>query len=81
MPANTFSISGLTNNQVELSRIKFGKNKLAYKKENKLFKTVKRLAKDPMTVLLLVASFIYFISGETGDGIFLTLAIVFITSI
>ncbi|MGB4774264.1 MAG: cation-translocating P-type ATPase, partial [Daejeonella sp.] len=43
--------------------------------------TVKRIAKDPMMILLLVAATIYFISGKTGDGIFLAVAIVFQTSI
>ena len=81
MPANHFNITGLTNEQVILAREKFGQNKLDYKKENSFFDTVKRIVKDPMTVLLLVAALIYFISGKTGDGIFMTAAIIFITSI
>jgi len=81
MPANHFNISGLTNEQVILAREKFGKNKLNYKKENSFLDTVKRIAKDPMMILLLAASSIYFISGKTGDGIFLAAAIVFQTSI
>ena len=81
MPANHFNISGLTNEQVILAREKFGKNKLNYKKENSFSDTVKRIAKDPMMILLLAASSIYFISGKTGDGIFLAAAIVFQTSI
>src|SRR6478752_6986083 len=81
MPANHFDISGLTNEQVVLAREKFGQNKLDYKKENSFLDTVKRIAKDPMMILLLVASSIYFISGKTGDGIFLTVAIIFQTSI
>lgn len=81
MPANNFDILGLTNEQVILAREKFGKNKLDYKKENSFFDTVKRITKDPMMILLLVASFIYFSSGKTGDGIFLTAAIIFQASI
>lgn len=81
MPANNFNISGLTNEQVILARKEFGQNKLDYKKESSLFDTVKRIAKDPMLIMLLVAASIYFISGKTGDGIFLTAAIVFQTSI
>ena len=81
MPANHFNISGLTIEQVILAREKFGKNKLNYKKENSFLDTVKRIAKDPMMILLLAASSIYFISGKTGDGIFLAAAIVFQTSI
>ncbi len=81
MPANNFNISGLTDEQVILARKEFGQNKLDYKKESSLFDTIKRIAKDPMLIMLLVAASIYFISGKTGDGIFLTAAIVFQTSI
>ena len=81
MPANHFNISGLTNEQVILAREKFGQNKLDYKKETGFLETVKRIAKEPMTILLLVAASIYFISGKSGDGIFLVVAIIFVTSI
>ncbi len=81
MSANNFNIQGLTNEQVILARKKFGQNKLDYKKETGFIDTVKRIAKDPMMILLLAASSIYFISGKTGDGIFLAVAIVFQTSI
>ncbi|PKL80969.1 MAG: haloacid dehalogenase [Ignavibacteriae bacterium HGW-Ignavibacteriae-4] len=81
MPANNFDILGLTNEQVILARERFGQNKLDYKKENNFLDTLKRIGKEPMTILLLVAASIYFISGETGDGAFLVVAIIFITSI
>ncbi len=81
MYSNHFNIKGLDDAQVFLAREKFGQNKLNYKKENRFLDVVKSIAKDPMIILLLVASFLYFISGETGNGIFLIVAIVFITSI
>jgi Ca2+-transporting ATPase len=79
--SNNFNITGLTNEQVLTAREKFGINILNYKKENSFLDTLIRIAKDPMIILLLVASSIYFISGKIGDGIFLTVAIVFQTSI
>lgn len=81
MSSNHFNIEGLDNEQVIRAREKFGQNKLDYKKESSFLNTVKRIAKDPMIILLLVASSIYFISSETGNGIFLLAAIIFITSI
>lgn len=42
---------------------------------------IKGLAKEPMVLLLLVTSCIYFISGKTGDGIFLACAIILIAGI
>lgn len=81
MPTNHFNSKGLTNDQVQLAREKFGSNTLNFKKENTFLSTLKRIANDPMVILLLVASSIYFISGKIGDGIFLAAAIVFQTSI
>jgi Ca2+-transporting ATPase len=81
MPINNFDIYGLTDQQVLNAREKSGTNRLIYKKENKIWDAVKSLAKEPMVILLLVASLIYFISGDTGDGIFLSSAIVLVSAI
>ncbi|MGF7080335.1 cation-translocating P-type ATPase [Mucilaginibacter sp. UYCu711] len=81
MAENNFNIKGLTQEQVLDSRQQFGKNTLQFKKENNPLDAIKSLAKEPMVVLLLVASSIYFISGKTGDGIFLASAIVLVAGI
>ncbi|MEO8412961.1 MAG: cation-translocating P-type ATPase [Ginsengibacter sp.] len=81
MPPNNFNIQGLTPDQVMLARKKYGQNKLAFKKQNGSIDALKRLAKEPMVVLLLAASVIYFISGKTGDGIFLSSAIILVSVI
>ena len=73
----THQIKGLTDQEVLTSRAKNGTNQLIFKKENGLWNVVKRLAKDPMVLMLLVASIIYFISEKTADGIFLVSAILF----
>ena len=81
MPATNFNIEGLTHEQVFTAREKYGYNRLHYKKENGLIDAIKNLAKEPMVILLLAASSIYFISGKTGDGIFLAFAIVLVSAI
>lgn len=81
MPDSNFDFKGLTSEQVKTSREKHGQNLMTYKKENAFFSTLKRIAKDPMFILLAVAASIYFLSGKIGDGIFLSVAIVFQTSI
>jgi P-type Ca2+ transporter type 2C len=81
MTENHFNISGLSSSEVLASREKFGQNTLEFKNENGFLETLKDIFKEPMTIMLLVAASIYFISGETGDGIFLVVAIIFITSI
>jgi P-type Ca2+ transporter type 2C len=81
MPINTFDISGLTSEQVLASRKKGGANTSTYKKENGFLDALKSLIKEPMILLLLAASSIYFISGKIGDGIFLSSAIILVAAI
>jgi len=75
--SSTQNIKGLTTEEVNASREKKGQNILAYKKENTLLDAIKSLATEPMIIMLLIASCIYFIMGHTGDGIFLACAIIF----
>lgn len=81
MTSNNFNIKGLNQEAVSQSRQKHGLNKSGYKKENGFIDAFKALVKEPMVILLLVASVIYFVSGKTGDGIFLSSAIVLVSVI
>ena len=81
MPIHNFNIQGLSQAQVLVSREKHGKNAVNYQPENALLEAIKSFLKDPMVVLLLVASVIYFVSGQTGDGIFMLSAIVLVSGI
>lgn len=75
------NIKGLTKNEVVQSRQQYGTNTVEVKKENKLLHTLKGLAKEPMVILLLAASSIYFLSGSTGDAVFLAISILFVAAI
>jgi P-type Ca2+ transporter type 2C len=81
MYTNNFNIKGLSQEQVLASREKNGKNAVAYKRENAFWSVLKGFFKDPMVILLFVASIIYFVSGQTGDGIFMVSAIVLVSGI
>ena len=81
MPINNFNIQGLSQQQVITSREKYGKNAVDYQHRNAFLEALKGFLKDPMVILLLVASIIYFVSGETGDGIFMVSAIVLVSGI
>lgn len=81
MPETNYSIKGLSNQQVISARELHGQNKLNYKQENTVLDVIKNLAKEPMILLLLVASIIYFVSGNIGDGIFLASAIIIVSVI
>lgn len=72
---------GLTDEEVLRSRATNGSNRLAFKKENAVVLALKSLMKEPMVLLLLVASAIYFVSGEVSNGIFLASAIVLVAGI
>jgi P-type Ca2+ transporter type 2C len=81
MAENVFKIKGLSEEEVLFSRKKHGENEVIYKKENQFIKAILKFVKDPMILLLLTASTLYFISGKTTDGIFLASAILLITLI
>ena len=82
MSIKNFNIKGLTNQEVLASREKHGSNTTAFKKPNFLLQSLKKFLQDPLIIiLLLVSSSIYFITGETADGIFLLFAILFVSLI
>ncbi|MBC7759079.1 MAG: cation-translocating P-type ATPase [Phormidesmis sp. FL-bin-119] len=74
-------ITGLNDEQVLIARNKSGYNKLSQKKENRFIGGLLMLLREPMVLLLLVASAIYFISGNISDGLFLASAIVLVAAI
>ncbi|MBJ2176457.1 cation-translocating P-type ATPase [Aureibaculum sp. A20] len=81
MPTNNFNINGLSSEQVLISREKYGKNTLNYKRENNVLDDITKLVKEPMIILLFVAALIYLISGNIGDAIFLASAIILVSII
>ncbi len=81
MSIDNFNIKGLTQEEVLQARATYGENILEGKKTLGFFHALKGLVKEPMVILLFVASVVYFISGNTGDGIFLAAAIVMVSAI
>ena len=81
MSVHNFNITGLNEVQVVESRKIYGTNKLFFKKENPFIDILKGLIQDPMIVLLLIASAIYFITGSRGDGFFMLSAIMLVSVI
>lgn len=81
MSSNNFNIKGLSNEEVIASRTKHGENATVFNEENHFLKAILNFLKDPMILLLLVASIIYFINGKTADAVFLASAIVMVSLI
>jgi Ca2+-transporting ATPase len=72
---------GLTTSQVTQSRSTYGENKVEDKSKNGLLAAVLGLVKEPMLILLIVASAIYFLTGSQGEGLFMLGAIIVISAI
>ncbi len=81
MPSPPQQFSGLNDREVIESRKKHGENRLKFRKENEVLRVVRRLATEPMILLLLLSALIYYFSGKTGDALFLSSAIIFISLI
>jgi Ca2+-transporting ATPase len=80
IPTNS-SILGLNKVEVEQSRIKNGLNSIEYQKKNNLLSSIIEMVKEPMFLLLLTATSIYFITADFGNGIFMTAAILLVSTI
>jgi len=74
-------IKGLSEAEVAESRIKNGTNSLDHQHKNNFWTSVIEIGKEPMFLLLVTATSIYFITGEHSNGIFMSIAILLIASI
>lgn len=81
MQENQKLITGLSNDEVIASRKKSGSNSLEHQKKNHLLISILEMIKEPMFLLLVAAASIYYITGDYGDGIFMTLAILLVAVI
>lgn len=75
------NLSGLTSQQVLDSRLKHGANRIEKAKDRYLLTAIKNALKEPMLLLLAVASTLYFIHGDLAEGVFLLCAIILVWSI
>ena len=73
--------TGLSNEEVISSRKKNGNNSLEHQQKNHFLISLLEMIKEPMFLLLVAAASIYYISGDYGDGIFMTVAIVLVSAI
>jgi Ca2+-transporting ATPase len=81
MPQVKNTWQGLNTSQVEQSRQTHGENKVVSTSRNGFVTAVLGLAKEPMLILLTLASAIYFVTGAWGEGLFMLGAIIAISAI
>ncbi|MFI5150203.1 MAG: cation-translocating P-type ATPase [Bacteroidia bacterium] len=73
--------TGLTTEEVTQSRLVHGSNTFNYKKESRFIHALGGIAREPMILMLLAATALYFISGKWGDGLFMAFAILLVSGI
>ena len=81
MEKSNHLLRGLSDEEVILSRQKNGFNSLDHQDKNYFLASLIEMIKEPMFLLLVLATSLYFITAKYADGIFMTLAIVLISAI
>jgi Ca2+-transporting ATPase len=81
MTTSNATLQGLSNEEVIQSRKKNGSNSLEHQDKNHFIASLIEMIKEPMFLLLLLATSIYFITGEYSNGIFMLAAIVLVSTI
>ncbi|HTM67324.1 MAG TPA: cation-translocating P-type ATPase [Flavipsychrobacter sp.] len=78
---NPFPFTGLTAGEVNVSRSRFGANKIEAEAKSPLWRSLKDAVTEPMFILLVTAAVIYFLLGELSDGWFMSGAIILVSAI
>jgi Ca2+-transporting ATPase len=81
MSEKKLPLQGLSNDQVVESRVKNGLNSIDYQDTNTFLSSLIAMVKAPMFLLLITAASIYFIIADYGNGIFMTAAIILVSTI
>lgn len=81
MSSLTADFKGLTSKAVKASAEKHGYNQIVSKRKSGFVTAMQTLVTEPMIILLFVAASIYFLTGNPGDGLFLSFAILLVAGI
>jgi len=81
MPGNPFPVDGLSDAEVLAARAKHGRNIIEEQEEDFFWPVVKDIVLEPMFLLLVATSAIYFALGEVPEALFMAGAIVLVSSI
>src|SRR6187431_3383358 len=81
MSYSNIHFTGLSGRQVAESRALNGLNRIDPVQENRLKSFFKGVIQEPMLLLLIATSIIYFLHGDLAEGLFLAVAILLVSSI
>lgn len=79
--SNPYPFSGLSDAEISASRKQYGANIQNTKKNNAWLASLKATVTEPMFLLLLACTVIYFILGELAEGFFMLGAIILVSAI
>src|SRR6187402_541212 len=75
------NIQGLSRSGIALLQEQYGKNIFVGGKKHRLYHILIDIFREPMLILLLIACSLYFVLGNTSEGILMAIAIVIVTAI
>ena len=75
------NIKGLNATEVEASRLQNGNNQWQHKESNGLLKVLFDTLKEPMLLILIAITVIYFVLGKTDEAYFMLSAIIIVSGI
>src|SRR5687768_9494042 len=75
------NIRGLSGPEIALLQKQYGKNSFTGGKEHRLYHILVDIFREPLLILLLIACSLYFVLGNTSEGIMMAIAIVIVTAI
>jgi len=79
--SNPFPFTGLSEDEVTEARLKYGVNLDSGPKKSSLLAALKGTVTEPMFLLLLATTVIYFLMGEVAEGAFMLAAIILVSGI
>ena len=78
---DTSKFPGLKKSDIQPLLKQFGKNSFSKSKHTGFFYAVWNIFREPMFLMLLVASSLYFILGEANEGLLMSVAMIFVVAI
>lgn len=74
-------VKGLSNEEVIISRVKYGTNSIVTEKKSRLFSVIKEIITEPLFIILIFSTIIYFVLGEANEAIIMLVALAFVSGI
>lgn len=73
--------TGLNDEEIKINRSQFGANTVEAETNNRFLQVAKEIISEPLFIILVCASLIYFILGEYNEGIIMLIALGFVSGI